>query len=119
MAGIDCTKIHHVAIIVDDLDAARTFYRDILLLAEIERPPFPTVGLWLQVGQAQIHVGIGDERPPRRRHFALEVSDFEEAVAHLESKGVEVHRAPVVPGAGLQAVVHDPAGNLIELRQSA
>lgn len=119
VADFECTQLHHANIVVDDLDAARAFYRDVLLLTEIERPAFPTAGLWLEVGTSQIHVALGDEPAPKRHHFALEVTDFEAAVAHVESSGVQVTRFPAVEGVSArQAALRDPAGNLIELRQS-
>jgi glyoxylase I family protein len=119
VGGFECTQLHHVNIVVDDLDAARTFYRDVLLLREIERPAFPTAGFWLEVGTSQVHVALGDEPAPTRHHFALEVTDFEAAVAHAESNGLRVTRFPVVEGVtASHAALRDPAGNLIELRQS-
>jgi catechol 2,3-dioxygenase-like lactoylglutathione lyase family enzyme len=111
-------QLHHVNVVVDDLGSAREFYCGLLGLAEIERPDFPTRGLWLAVGDAQVHVAEGDDPAPRRHHFALAVDDLDAAIAHLEGAGIEVRRFPVVEGAGAQAGVRDPSGNLIELRQA-
>jgi len=33
--------IHHVSLTVTDLDRSRAFYREILRLTEIDRPPVP------------------------------------------------------------------------------
>jgi len=33
--------IHHVSLTVTDLDRSRAFYREILCLTEIDRPPVP------------------------------------------------------------------------------
>ena len=42
--------VHHVALQVADVTAARTFYRDVMGLPEIERPDFPIGGAWFQLG---------------------------------------------------------------------
>lgn len=112
------TQLHHVAVVVNDLAAAREFYCDLLGLSEMNRPEFPTRGLWLAVGDAQVHVAEGDDPVPRRHHFALAVDDLGAAITDLEGAGLEVRRFPVVEGAGAQAGVRDPSGNLIELRQA-
>jgi hypothetical protein len=39
------------------------------------------------------------------------------AVTDLQEQGVEVHRIPFIPGAGHQAFLHDPFGNMLELNQ--
>lgn len=111
-------QLHHVNVVVANLEAAKQFYCDTLGLEPIDRPDFPTRGLWLAVGDAQVHLAEGDEPAPRRHHFALAVDDFDAAVSHLEAAGLEVRRFPTVEGAGAQAGVRDPSGNLIEIRQA-
>jgi catechol 2,3-dioxygenase-like lactoylglutathione lyase family enzyme len=109
--------VHHVAIVVGDLDEARRFYCDALGLEEIDRPNFPSAGFWLRVGDQQLHVSLGDEAPPRRNHFALLVEQLDDAVAHLADMQLPVQRGADIDGAGRQAFVRDPAGNLVELNQ--
>ena len=50
-------------------------------------------------------------------HFALHVEDLDAAVDALRAKGIKVDPVPEMPGAGRQAFLTDPAGNLIELNQ--
>ena len=50
-------------------------------------------------------------------HFALRVDDLDDAVAELRAQGIKVDPIPEAPGAGRQAFLTDPAGNLIELNQ--
>ena len=111
--------LHHVAICVTDEDEALAFYRDVLGLAELPRPDFGFPGLWLDAGGEQIHLMVSTERPRGGDHFALEVADVAAAADHLEAHGVRVMRLDPVPGAGGQAFINDPAGNLIELNQPA
>lgn len=109
--------VHHVAIVVNDLDAARRFYCDGLELEEIVRPDFDSKGFWLQLGSQELHVSQGDEQAPSRNHFALSVGGLDGAVAHLGSKDIPVRRGRDIPGAGRQAFLRDPWGNLIELNE--
>jgi catechol 2,3-dioxygenase-like lactoylglutathione lyase family enzyme len=49
----------HVAVSVTDLDAARDFYCDVLGFEVLPRPDFGFPGLWLRVGELQLHLGLG------------------------------------------------------------
>jgi catechol 2,3-dioxygenase-like lactoylglutathione lyase family enzyme len=43
--------VHHIAIQVDDLDAARRFYLEVMGLPQIaDRPDFDVDGAWFQLG---------------------------------------------------------------------
>ncbi|HTQ58139.1 MAG TPA: VOC family protein [Bryobacteraceae bacterium] len=88
--------LHHVSLTVTDLDRSRAFYRDILRLSEIERPPFSFGGAWFAVGGSQqlhliVHNGatFRGERgiDTRDSHFAVRVTSYREAVDFLRSKG--------------------------------
>jgi len=49
--------IHHVSLNVTDLERSRRFYREILGLEEIARPPFDFPGAWFGVaGGQQLHL---------------------------------------------------------------
>jgi catechol 2,3-dioxygenase-like lactoylglutathione lyase family enzyme len=50
-------------------------------------------------------------------HFALRVDDLETAVTEISAAGVRIDRIPHMSGAGQQAFLRDPAGNVIELNQ--
>jgi catechol 2,3-dioxygenase-like lactoylglutathione lyase family enzyme len=110
--------VHHVALLVTDLDASRQFYGDGLGFSEIARPPFGDEGAWFQVGGQQVHLTVTDKPMARSvQHFAVQVGDLDEAVADLEAKAIKVHRVPPQPTPNRQAVVWDPSGNLVELNQ--
>ena len=48
----------------------------------------------------------------------MQVGDLDAAVAAIEAHGVKVRKTGLTfPGAGYQAFVRDPSGNLIELNQ--
>jgi glyoxylase I family protein len=114
-------RLHHVSVGVDDLEAARRFYTDVLGLAELDtRPDFGFPGAWLDLGVGQLHLVPSGERVgplPGGPHFALQVDDLDAVVGEIEAKGVTVRRSDHRPGAGHQAFLSDPSGNLIELNQ--
>ena len=109
--------VHHVSINVEDVDAALAFYVDTLgMRARDDRPDFGFPGAWLDAGSQQLHL-IGAPTPPAKgQHFALRVDDLTAVVSELRDRGVEVSE-PMTVGASLQAFLHDPSGNQIELHE--
>ncbi|MCP4434693.1 MAG: lactoylglutathione lyase [Actinomycetia bacterium] len=107
-----------MALDVADLAAAIEFYEH-LGLAPVDRPgSLGANGIWLGVGDAQLHLV---ERPDLDEvssgsHVAFEVQDLEGTAAALRDLGIEVGD-PFDIGAGLQAFLRDPSGNLVELNQ--
>ena len=110
--------VHHVSLNVADVAAARRFYVEVLGLEEIPRPAFPFPGAWLRSGGQELHL-IAQEghQAPEGQHFAFRVADVDAAAAELAARGVKVGGPIDVPGAGRQAFLRDPSGNLIELNQ--
>jgi glyoxylase I family protein len=81
--------IHHASFIVSDTEKSLGFYRDILGMRQIERPPLPFPGAWLEVGKQQIHLLEG--RPAhggRDRHVALLIDSYEVLLADLQQAGI-------------------------------
>lgn len=111
--------VHHVALDVDDLEAALAFYVDGLGFELLPRPDFGFPGAWLGMGAHQLHLMevTAPLAPFGGRHFALAVDDRDATVAELRDRGVHVDPVDGVPGAGRQAFLTDPAGNLIELNE--
>ena len=110
--------IHHVNLVVDDVAAARAFYGDLLGLTPLDRPDFGMDGAWLAAGPTQVHISTGTPPPPdAMQHFAFAVGDLSAVVRRLRDAGVDVFEVPHTAGAGHQAFVRDPAGNLVEFNQ--
>jgi len=110
--------VHHVSVNVGDLAAAERFYVEGLGLDVLPRPDFGFPGLWLEAGGQQIHLmRVDAHEAPTGQHFALEVEDLDAVLAELARRGIEPHSVLDLPGAGRQAFLRDPAGNLIELNQ--
>ena len=109
--------VHHVSLNVADNEAAVRFYEDVLGFRRLERPDFGFPGAWLDTGNGQVHLlEVPDHRAPAGQHVAFQVDDIEAARSAVLAHGVEVSEASPV-GTGLQAFLHDPSGNLIELNQ--
>ena len=94
---MDIAAIHHVSLPVRDLELSTRFYREILGLEQIERPPFDFPGAWFAVagGAQQLHLIVHDgatfrgEKAINTRdgHFAVRVASYRRAVEFLQSKG--------------------------------
>jgi catechol 2,3-dioxygenase-like lactoylglutathione lyase family enzyme len=111
--------VHHVSINIDDLDAALAFYVGTLgLVARTDRPDLGFPGAWLDAGHQQVHLIRAHVPTDQGQHFALQVDDLGATISELRDGGAEVSDAMVV-GAGRQAFMRDPSGNLIELHQVA
>ena len=109
--------VHHVSINVDDVDAALHFYVDALgFSVRDDRPDFGFGGAWLDVGGQQVHLIEAGIPADLGQHFAVQVADIEATVAELRGRGLTVSDAKPV-ATNLQAFLHDPAGNTIELHQ--
>lgn len=110
--------VHHVSLNVDDNDKAARFYTDVLGLELLPRPDFGFKGTWLRAGNQEIHlIEVKDHRVPGGEHFAFQVDDIDATCAELAAHGVKVSKPMDIPGAGRQAFLRDPAGNLLELNQ--
>ena len=108
--------LHHVSINVDDVEAARRFYVDVLGLTERrDRPAFSFGGAWLDAGDQQVHLIEAPPPPELGQHFAMAVADLDAAVAELRDRGIDVSD-PQPVGTRRQAFLTDPAGNRVELQ---
>jgi len=112
------TGIHHVSIVVTDLERSRRFYAEVLGLREIPRPAtFDFVVVWYDLGTQHIHLVPRETADvPGARHFALHVEDAAAARRHFATLGVPSRETTPIPGCD-RFFVHDPDGNLIEIMQ--
>jgi glyoxylase I family protein len=109
--------VHHVSLNVPDVDAALAFYVERLgLVPRRDRPDFGFGGAWLDAGAQQVHLIEAATPDDRGQHMALQVADLAEVVTALRAVGVDV-TDPKPVGGSLQAFLHDPAGNLVELHE--
>jgi glyoxylase I family protein len=125
--------LDHVVLLVDDMAAAQSFYREVVGCT-VERD-MPRYGMaQLRAGAALIDlVDIGGEAGAWARpdvaggrnvdHVALDTGDWDEAAmrAHLAAHDIEIVEEGLRGGAkgeDLSFYIRDPAGNQIELKRS-
>jgi glyoxylase I family protein len=128
---MDAELLHHVTLPVTDLERSRRFYREILRLQEIERPPFDHPGAWFALGAGHLHLNVtanptlrdGKELDSGDIHFAVRVRSYREALEFLRSKGYAEDGAGSTrmkvsphPTAGFpQLYILDPDRHVIEI----
>ena len=98
-------------------DAARAFFGDVVGLEEIPKPEAlrERGGVWFRIGAQQLHIGVEpDFAPARRAHPAFAVERYDELLARLRAKGVEIAEDQAIPGVR-RCYISDPWGNRIEL----
>ncbi len=116
-----------VRYIVDDVDAAVDFYTS-LFQFEVAMRPGPGFamlrrdGLRLLLNSPGGGGGAGqtlsdgsEPKPGGWNRFQLQVDDLDGAIAELHKAGAEVRGEVITGRGGRQALVPDPAGNLVEL----
>ncbi|MGH8914677.1 MAG: VOC family protein [Acidimicrobiia bacterium] len=114
-----------VRYIVDDVEAAIAFYREMLGFS-VEMHPAPGFaalskdGLRLLInapGAGGAGTAGGTPQPGGWNRFQIEVDDLGALVERLESRGARFRGEMVEGIGGRQILVEDPAGNPIELFQ--
>jgi catechol 2,3-dioxygenase-like lactoylglutathione lyase family enzyme len=110
--------IHHVQIAcpAGSEDALRAFYRGVLGLTEIEKPPVLARrgGCWFRGHGIELHLGVeADFRPARKAHPGLLVQGIGGWAARLEAAGYPVLFDGDFPGMR-RFYSEDPHGNRLE-----
>ena len=127
------SMIHHINVQITDRQRTREWYERVLGAQFLDRgPALNKRQLQLRVGSGEIHTSDVDEViPVPRVHFAIEVEDWDEMLAHLDAQGVPCSRSAggAFTGTGGEdpyqgrredtnehyTYISDPDGNLIEL----
>ena len=113
------SRVAHVNLSVDDVEAARRFYGEILGLAPAPRPADAgRAGCWFSLGAIEVHLSEehGADNPRSKRHIAFEVEELDALRDHLHSLGVTVEEGRPIPGVR-RFFARDPAGNRLEFYQ--
>ena len=113
-------RIHHINLMVDDLDRAVAFYGTALGLETVPTPEMGFPAQFFRINELQeIHVNELPDITPQRAHFCLRVDDFTEQFRRMKALGaIEIKtwgKVRRLPSGVMQMFVRDPAGNLIEL----
>ena len=130
-------RINHIAIVVDDIDTALTFWRDALglKLDHIEDiPEQESIVAFLPTGESEVELvqptsedsGVArylQKRGPSMHHICFEVEDIHVSLEQLKGKGVRLINETPMTGAGgkKMAFIHPESayGVLVELYELA
>ena len=124
--------LEHMAIVVEDYDAAIAFYVDVLgfELAEdspaqtndgrpkrwvVVRPPGARTGLLLAQADGAAQAAVVGRQFAGRVGLFLRVDDFDAAYARMRAAGVRFHGEPRAEPYGRVVVFEDVAGNRWDL----
>lgn len=115
-------ELHHVNLGITDVERSREFYCGVLGFKELPRPELPVKGLWLEVGQNQVHLAVPRDpsevaEPPSRRsdHVAFVIDSLDELGRALDAAGVEVEVEVKNEELGMQQwFIRDPDSNRLE-----
>lgn len=115
--------LQHLAINVNDLAAAKTFYGGLLGLPELPRPEAVAAqfqSIWYLLGNAELHVVENPDFEPLKSplgpHFAVACDDFDKASQRFAGSGAKVMFGPAKGADGIERIVlKDPTGNIVEV----
>ncbi len=109
-----------ITVPVDEEDAARVFYMQLLGLREIPKPEVleGRGGFWLAAGNIQIHVAVeeGFDRLSTKSHVSYEVDDLESLRKILTEKNFRLSEGAPLPGYR-RFETRDPFGNRVEFME--
>ncbi|MGZ3710343.1 MAG: VOC family protein [Bdellovibrionota bacterium] len=114
--------IHHVAVIVKDVDHAKEFYSQVFGFTPIKRLTeslSKNRGAWFQVGQLELH--LQERTSPiekTEQHFALATTHLDEIVRRVQRHGGRIQEAKLTEGFSKRCFVYDLDDNRIELLQA-
>lgn len=116
-------RLHHAQITIPKgaEDECRRFYCGLLGLSETAKLASleGRGGLWLELGEIQIHVGTEENsnRAASKAHLAYEVDDLRSWRAKLEERRIEILEGIPIPGYD-RFEFRDPFGNRVEFLQA-
>lgn len=129
-------RIHHVAVVVDDMEKSLSFWRDALGLNPSEVRDVPeqkSQVAFLPAGESEVELvkptsddsGIArylTKRGPGLHHICVEVDDIQAMLAQLKAWGVRlINEMPITTAAGKKyAFIHPEStgGVLVELYEA-
>ena len=114
--------LHHVSMLVSNVENSLKFFSGVLGLKQLERPDLGFPGAWLKIGEnQQIHLLELENPDPvtgrpehggRDRHVALNVDKLAPVKEELEKYGIFY----TMSKSGRQALFcRDPDGNAVEI----
>ena len=118
---IEIVRLDHVSFAVQDVDASRRFFGEVLGLPEIDRPAFDFRGAWFGIGDRSLHLieqesvnRASSSKLTRADHLALQVKDIDAVQRTLDDAGIP-YQLGTNHRLGLRQIFcADPDGHTIE-----
>jgi predicted enzyme related to lactoylglutathione lyase len=111
------TEIAFSSYPVTDISRARAFYEGVLKLAVTSETNLGEQGHWIEyeIGPGALGIGRSPGWKPSSDGCttALEVADFEEAVAAINAASVPIRMGPIETPVCRMVMISDPDGNTI------
>jgi glyoxylase I family protein len=113
--------LHHVALVVQDLDKERYFYEEVLgFQVSKDRPDFDFDGIWYHMGSSELHLVV--PKVPKAMgqkdgHFAVRVTNMKKLLERLEQFNWKYDSYPDSITGWHQLFVSDPEGHRIEFNE--
>ncbi len=125
------TRINHVGLRVRNLEAARQFYEKLGFefivgpigpepVAVMEHPSGININFILNASEDASDKNLLMDVPEKHTgftHIALEITDRQEIVAHLEDADISITETVELPDGTVFFFVRDPDGNVIEFHE--
>ncbi len=125
------TRINHVGLRVRNLEAARQFYEKLGFefivgpigpepVAVMEHPSGININFILNASEDASDKNLLMDVPEKHTgftHIALEITDRQEVVAHLEDADISITETVELPDGAVFFFVRDPDGNVIEFHE--
>ena len=110
---IEIVRLDHVSFAVQDVDASRRFFGEVLGLPEIDRPAFDFRGAWFGIGDRSLHL-IEQESVNRASSSKLTRADHLALQRTLDDAGIP-YQLGTNHRLGLRQIFcADPDGHTIE-----
>ncbi|KZE63385.1 glyoxalase [Fictibacillus phosphorivorans] len=114
--------IHHIQLCIphNKEEEAKHFYQGILQLKEITKPKSlqKNGGMWFQIGNQELHIGVEDQIGKGKHHPAFLVECLQELRDHLIFHNIQIQEELPIPGFD-RFTIRDPFGNRIEFIEHA
>lgn len=119
----------HTALVVENLKISGDFYKNVLMLEEIEIPYQNPILRWFSMGGSyQLHLiqmdSAKDYRPDKAVHFALKLPSLDNLIAHLNKLKIPYSdwngspsKIALRPDGLRQIYIQDPDGHWIEINE--
>jgi lactoylglutathione lyase len=113
-------QIHHVTLMVNDIDAACDFYEQVFGLEAVNMVNLDFPAQFYKIGERQqLHLTEWEDTHSYRGHVCFQVDDFMALYRTAKARDIiETHawgKVRMLPDGGMQMFLRDPSGNLIEV----